>query len=173
VASVDGTVIRESNDILSAIEAAFPERPLIPPPSEASHVRVRPLLQLERQLFGAWFNWLGQVRGSPAPNPTLTPNPNPNPEPEPEQGGSGHGAQLLNFEALLREVEAELEEGSRLGLGLATPNVNPNPNPNQVEAELEEGGGPYFLGAELSLVDCMFAPFLERMAASLPYYKAR
>ena len=118
VASVDGTVIRESNDILSAIEAAFPERPLIPPPSEASHVRVRPLLQLERQLFGAWFNWLGQ-------------------------GGSGHGAQLLNFEALLREVEAELEEG----------------------------GGPYFLGPELSLVDCMFAPFLERMAASLPYYK--
>jgi hypothetical protein len=70
-------------------------------------------------------------------------------------------------------VEAELEEGSRLGLGLATPNVNPNPNPNQVEAELEEGDGPYFLGAELSLVDCMFAPFLERMAASLPYYKAR
>ena len=60
VASVDGTVIRESNDILSAIEAAFPERPLIPSASEASHVRVRPLLQLERKLFGAWFNWLGQ-----------------------------------------------------------------------------------------------------------------
>ena len=34
------------------------------------------------------------------------------------------------------------------------------------------GGGPFFLGAEPSLVDCMFAPFLERMAASLPYYKA-
>ena len=41
VASLDGTVIRESNDILYAIEAAFPERPLIPSPSEASHVRVR------------------------------------------------------------------------------------------------------------------------------------
>ena len=27
------------------------------------------------------------------------------------------------------------------------------------------------LGAELSLVDVMFAPFLERMAASLPYFK--
>ena len=31
--------------------------------------------------------------------------------------------------------------------------------------------GPFFLGGELTLVDCMFAPFLERMAASLPYYK--
>ena len=27
------------------------------------------------------------------------------------------------------------------------------------------------VGAELSMVDIMFAPFLERMAASLPYYK--
>ena len=63
VASVDGTVIRESNDIISAIEAAFPERPLIPPPSDAAAVRVRPLLQLERQLFGKWLN------------PNLNPNP--------------------------------------------------------------------------------------------------
>ena len=31
--------------------------------------------------------------------------------------------------------------------------------------------GPYFLGAELSLVDVMFTPFLERIAASLPYFK--
>ena len=38
---------------------------------------------------------------------------------------------------------------------------------------------PFFLssylisvtGSELSMVDVMFAPFLERMAASLPYYK--
>jgi glutathione S-transferase len=41
----------------------------------------------------------------------------------------------------------------------------------QVDEELKAGGGPYFLGEELSLVDCMFAPFLERMAASLPYFK--
>jgi len=41
-----------------------------------------------------------------------------------------------------------------------------------VDGELAASGGPYFLGADLSLVDCMFAPFLERMAASLPYYKA-
>ena len=43
---------------------------------------------------------------------------------------------------------------------------------DEVEAALGAGGGPYFLGERLSLVDCMFAPFLERMAASLPYYKA-
>lgn len=32
-------------------------------------------------------------------------------------------------------------------------------------------GGPYFLGSQLSMVDILFTPFLERMAASLPYYK--
>jgi len=117
VAKLDGDVIRESNDILAAIEDAFPERPLIPPASDPTRVRVTPLLQLERQLFSAWFRWL--------------------------TSSSNHVAQLSNFEAILREVEAELAEG----------------------------GGPYFLGAELSLIDCMYAPFLERMAASLPYYK--
>lgn len=40
-----------------------------------------------------------------------------------------------------------------------------------LDAELEAGGGPYFLGADFSLVDCMYTPFLERMAASLPYFK--
>ena len=39
------------------------------------------------------------------------------------------------------------------------------------DAELARGGGPYFLGAELSLVECVFAPMLERIAASIPYYK--
>ena len=41
----------------------------------------------------------------------------------------------------------------------------------RVDSELSRSPGPYFLGAELSLVDIMFTPFLERMAASLPYYK--
>jgi glutathione S-transferase len=38
------------------------------------------------------------------------------------------------------------------------------------EAALGEAPGPYFL-AEFSLVDCTFAPFLERIAASIFYYK--
>eukprot|EP01041_Mallomonas_annulata_P004804 gene4804-9580_t len=32
-------------------------------------------------------------------------------------------------------------------------------------------GGPYFLGNEISLVDINLFPFLERMAATLPFYK--
>jgi hypothetical protein len=41
----------------------------------------------------------------------------------------------------------------------------------QVDAALAVSGGPYFLGDDVTIVDLMFAPFLERMAASLPYYK--
>jgi len=36
---------------------------------------------------------------------------------------------------------------------------------------LQSSGGPFFLGAPLSMVDIFFIPFVERMAASLPYYK--
>jgi len=41
----------------------------------------------------------------------------------------------------------------------------------EIDTELANAGGPFFFGTEPSLVDCVFAPFLERMAASLPYYK--
>lgn len=40
-----------------------------------------------------------------------------------------------------------------------------------VDAELAASPGPYFMGEELTLVDVTYAPFLERMAASLCYYK--
>ncbi|CAM9497065.1 unnamed protein product [Ectocarpus sp. 12 AP-2014] len=42
---------------------------------------------------------------------------------------------------------------------------------DKVEKALKDGGGPYFLGKELSYVDLMYTPFLERMAASIPYFK--
>lgn len=42
---------------------------------------------------------------------------------------------------------------------------------DQVNAELDGDGGPFFLGKDMSLVDCVFAPFLERIVASIPYYK--
>ena len=40
-----------------------------------------------------------------------------------------------------------------------------------VDRELGAAGGPFFLGSELSMVDVVFAPFLERIAASILYYK--
>ena len=40
-----------------------------------------------------------------------------------------------------------------------------------VANEMDAAGGPFFLGAELSLVDVTFTSILERTAASLAYYK--
>ena len=42
---------------------------------------------------------------------------------------------------------------------------------DEIERELGKEGGPYFLGWGYSMVDIVFAPFLERIAASIPYYK--
>ena len=42
---------------------------------------------------------------------------------------------------------------------------------DRVDEEMGREGGPYFLGAEISMVDLVFAPFLERIVASIPYYK--
>ena len=42
----------------------------------------------------------------------------------------------------------------------------------EVEKELQSVNGKgFFLGDKVSVVDCMFAPFLERMAASMIYFK--
>ena len=42
---------------------------------------------------------------------------------------------------------------------------------DEVDAELGAGGGPYFMGEEFTLVDIAYTPFLERMAASVLYFK--
>lgn len=41
---------------------------------------------------------------------------------------------------------------------------------NTIDAELGRTPGPYFL-SDFSMVDIVFAPFLERITASIPYYK--
>lgn len=40
-----------------------------------------------------------------------------------------------------------------------------------VDTVLQKADGPFFLGKEISMVDVHFAPFLERMAASLLFFK--
>ena len=42
---------------------------------------------------------------------------------------------------------------------------------DQVERALKQSPGPFFVGPQVTLVDLQYAPFLERMAASLLFYK--
>lgn len=41
---------------------------------------------------------------------------------------------------------------------------------DKVNSALKRFGGPYFLGDKFSMVDAVYAPFLERIAASMPYW---
>merc|ERR1719375_552725 len=42
----------------------------------------------------------------------------------------------------------------------------------KVESKLAASSGAYFLGKELSIVDLVYVPHLERIAASIEYWKA-
>eukprot|EP00897_Mesotaenium_endlicherianum_P002320 jgi/Mesen1/2115/ME000151S01369 len=42
---------------------------------------------------------------------------------------------------------------------------------DNTNAILLKRGGPYFLGQNFSMIDAVYAPFLERIAASVPYWK--
>ena len=55
---LDGELVIESDDVMAALEAAFPDRPLMPAPGTPAHARARGLMKLERRLFGAWLQWL-------------------------------------------------------------------------------------------------------------------
>ena len=112
---LDGRLITESDRILEALEAAF--GPLV---AGMEDPRVLPLRRLERQLFGAWCQWLCY----------------------PHRGSSDGRA---------REQFRQLAQA--------------------MERALEAQGGPFLLGRELSSADLVFVPYLERMNASLAYYK--
>ncbi|KAK3250640.1 hypothetical protein CYMTET_39985 [Cymbomonas tetramitiformis] len=119
VAVIDGRVIRESNDILEAIEQKFPS-PSMFPEDQGKRQALPQMLRLERAIFGCWFRWCGTG----------------------ERGDA-------SFRDEFRRLAAEVDDT----LGVFS-------------------DGPFFLGGERpSIVDVMFCPFLERMAASLPYYK--
>lgn len=107
---IDGRFMTESSRIMQKIEESFPEsKPLM--------LRGTPdLLDLERQLFGTWLNWL--------------------------RGEESSRARKM-FESAM----------------------------NATEQALKASGGPYFGGKDITLADCVFASSLERIAASILYYK--
>jgi glutathione S-transferase len=112
VLEVDGQIITESSIIQRMLEEMYPDPPLMPPKSSTELERAMGLMQLERQLFGDWLNYLCR------------------------------GANKQRFVDTL----------------------------DIVDSQLGASNGPYFL-SEFSLVDIVFAPFLERIVASMPYYK--
>ena len=112
---LNGRIIKESDDILIALEKVFG-----PLNQGMKDRKVIPLRQLERLLFRAWCTWLCYPASSPR--------------------------QEQRSREQFVEVVAKVEEA----LG-RTP-------------------GPYFLD-EFSIVDIVFTPYVERMNASLYYYK--
>jgi glutathione S-transferase len=112
---LDGRIIKESDDILIALEKVFG-----PLNQGMEDPKVYSLRQLERLLFRAWCNWLCYPAVSP-------------------QQEQRSREQFI-------EVVAKVEEA----LG-RTP-------------------GPYFLDS-FGTVDVIFTPYVERMNASLYYYK--
>lgn len=112
---LDGRLITESDDILTALERAFgPLTQSIDAPN------VIPLRRLERLLFRAWCSWLCYPTRSPRED-------------------------HYNREQFIEVM-------------------------NQVETALASTPGSYFLD-EFGIVDVVFTPYLERMNASLYYYK--
>ena len=59
VATIDGTTLRQSNDILYALEDSFPEHKSMMPP-DSLRGQAQELLRLEREFFSAWMSWLTQ-----------------------------------------------------------------------------------------------------------------
>ena len=116
VAEIDGRVVTESDRILFELEDLYKDRVPLVPTEPAAAERFARLLRLERELFGAWMQWL--------------------------TSGWSDAANRANFEAVLAAVDQELFVTE----------------------------GPWFCD-DFSLVDIQFVPFLERMVASLLYYK--
>jgi len=110
---LDGRIITESDDILAELEHAFG-------PLGERMANITPLRRLERQLFGAWCQWLCR----------------------PARSVKDEARNKRAFEEVLAEVDRTLRQTS----------------------------GPYFL-QDFSLADVIFIPYVERMLASLYYYK--
>ena len=73
----------------------------------------------------------------------------------------GDAQRATAFTDSLDAIDAHLRAMSTLGVSAA----------EDSQEGPEDGAGPYLLGATFSLADVKMAPFMERAAASMPYYR--
>ncbi|GMH82991.1 hypothetical protein TrVE_jg9801 [Triparma verrucosa] len=118
VAVIDGTVYRQSNDIMFALEKEFPDK-VVMGLGEEDGERGTMLLRLERELFRKWMYYLTGSRDK-----------------------ERYRAEFLD---VFKRVDDEL-------------GVN-------------KSGRGFMLGDRVTIVDMMYAPFLERIVASMAYFK--
>ena len=117
-------------------------------------------LQLERDLFGAWLRWLrgeesararrGFESAMDSTNAALR--------------ASGDDSRRRHCQRLLHPAFCTLPQAFQQDRGEGASKLTVHVPPNGA-------GGEFFGGRDVSLVDCVFASSLERIAASILYYK--
>jgi len=147
---LDGKTYTESLEIMRLIDQEFPDnKPVFYPAGEAR--RIQELYQLERNLFAGWCEYMFR--------------------PESQMFNPFEGMALSDaISSITRGGEARKKDSRRVRLeGLFS----------RVDSELgkawEQSGktSPWFLGGEApSLIDLQFITHVERMEASLAYWKA-
>ena len=142
---IDGKLFTESLQIMQLIEAEFSDfgPAMFPSPGDPALARAKELLALERDLFGAWCQLVFRPDETDAFGGLLEMF-GVGPASGDEKQGESPSRALLAFEAKLGQVDAALGE---------TP-------------------GPWFLGGEApSIVDLQYVSHIERMNASVLYWK--
>lgn len=159
VLELDGQVITESDKIMRLLEQLYPSRPMLPPEARRAAGSNGRGCQLTNALLScrgvrrglgrsSCCGWSGRhsvpgSTGSAAVGRAACPRASESEPCSPCLPLFPDAPSLCSFERVLGVVDKEL--GS-------TP-------------------GPFFLGADISMVDIAFVPFLERMVASMLYYK--
>eukprot|EP01013_Petalomonas_cantuscygni_P002317 TRINITY_DN12352_c0_g1_i1.p1 TRINITY_DN12352_c0_g1~~TRINITY_DN12352_c0_g1_i1.p1 ORF type:complete len:478 (-),score=67.58 TRINITY_DN12352_c0_g1_i1:197-1630(-) len=141
---LDGRIVTESDEILNALESTFG-----PLHRSMSDPEVIPLRRLERHLFRAWCGWLCR----------------------PHRSNAEESASAAQFARVMDQVASALDASpgpfflppapSASLLPPAVPSSPPVPPPAWAPP-LDDG---------FSTADVVFVPYVERMAASLFYYK--
>eukprot|EP00798_Chlamydomonas_sp_ICE-L_P023466 gene23465-17292_t len=150
VIEFDGRMVTESNAIMNLLEDQFPDNnPLMPPAGtpERTHGtpernRAEQLMRLERN--GPFYNDDEGDDEFPDNNPFMPP--------------AGR-----IFSDWMGWLTSDWDNSGNMSRFESTLDI--------VDQQMGAAGGPFFMGSALSLVDITFTPMIERMCASLAYYK--